>query len=178
MENAAATNTTTAKPSPLPATSEVSNGNGKTVAEGGELAKENENLKLKVKDLEEKLETLKVKRAEDRDKVREFDKSKIQLQQLQEFKIIAQKEISELNTKLALSNQESKTYKEQYEQYKEEMDNHEQRIEEITVDKELAEAKIEEQQEDIRSLNDKIEELQLELDVLKGEIEENGKIYI
>jgi dynactin 1 len=141
---------------------------------GSDLAKENENLKSKIKELEEKLDTLKAKRAEDRDKVRELDKTKIQLQQLQEFKSKAQKEISDLNKELVQTKQESKVYKEQYEQYKDEMNNHEQRIEEITVDKELAEAKIEEQQDEINKLNDKIEEIQLELDVLKGEIEVNG----
>jgi dynactin 1 len=35
-----------------------------------------------IKDLNEKLETLKLKRAEDRDKLREFDKVKIQMQQV------------------------------------------------------------------------------------------------
>ncbi len=39
-------------------------------------------LKLKVKDLEEKLETLKLKRAEDRDKLREYEKFKLQIQQV------------------------------------------------------------------------------------------------
>ena len=52
--------------------------------------------------------------------------------------------------------------------------NHEQRIEEITVDKELAEAKIEELQDDMMRIKDRNEELQLELDVIKGEIELNG----
>jgi hypothetical protein len=49
---------------------------------------------------------------------------------------------------------ESKVYKEQYEQYKDEMNNHEQRIAEITDDKELAKAKNEEQQDEINKLND------------------------
>ena len=39
-------------------------------------------LKAQVKDLTEKLETLKLKRAEDRDKIREYDKQKIQIQQV------------------------------------------------------------------------------------------------
>lgn len=41
-----------------------------------------ESLKSQVKDLSEKLETLKLKRAEDREKIREIDKLKIQNQQV------------------------------------------------------------------------------------------------
>lgn len=54
------------------------------------------------------------------------------------------------------------------------MNSHEQRIEELTVDKELAEAKLEELQEEITKLNERNQELTLELDVLKTEIELNG----
>ena len=41
-----------------------------------------EGLQAEVRDLEEKLETLKVKRAEDKVKLKEFEKVKIQLQQV------------------------------------------------------------------------------------------------
>ena len=41
-----------------------------------------EGLRAEVKDLEEKLETLKVKRADDKVKLKEFEKVKIQLQQV------------------------------------------------------------------------------------------------
>ena len=43
---------------------------------------EMEGLKAEIKDLEEKLETLKVKRGEDKVKLKEFEKVKIQLQQV------------------------------------------------------------------------------------------------
>lgn len=43
---------------------------------------EMEGLKAEIKDLEEKLETLRVKRAEDKTKLKEFEKVKIQLQQV------------------------------------------------------------------------------------------------
>lgn len=117
---------------------------------------------------------MKVKRAEDRDKLREYEKSKLQIQQLQEFKLKAQQEISDLNKELVQAKQDAKTLKEQFDGYKEEMSEVETRIEETTVDKELAEARVEELQDEINRLNDKVEELQLELDVLKGEIETNG----
>lgn len=41
-----------------------------------------EGLKAEVKDLNEKLETLKIKRADDKTKLKEFEKVKIQLQQV------------------------------------------------------------------------------------------------
>lgn len=54
------------------------------------------------------------------------------------------------------------------------MNSHEQRLEEMTVDKELAEAKLEELQDELVKLTDRNEELKLELEVLKGEIEVGG----
>ena len=47
-----------------------------------EQQQEIDNLKADVRDLQEKLETLKVKRAEDKVKLKEFEKVKIQLQQV------------------------------------------------------------------------------------------------
>ena len=41
-----------------------------------------DNMKLEIRDLEEKLETIKVKRSEDKNKLKEADKLKIQLQQV------------------------------------------------------------------------------------------------
>lgn len=42
-----------------------------------------EGLKAEIKDLNEKLETLRIKRSEDKTKLKEFEKVKIQLQQVQ-----------------------------------------------------------------------------------------------
>lgn len=127
-----------------------------------------------IKDLTEKLETLKLKRSEDREKLREFEKSKVQILQLQEFKTKAQELMSDLNKQLVVSKQDTKSVREGYAEYKEEMDSVEQRIEEMSVDKEIAEARCEELQDDYDKLMEKNEEIKLELDVLKGEIELNG----
>lgn len=43
-----------------------------------------EGFKAEIKDLNEKLETLRIKRAEDKTKLKEFEKVKIQLQQVQQ----------------------------------------------------------------------------------------------
>jgi dynactin 1 len=133
-----------------------------------------EGLKNQIKDLNEKLETLKLKRAEDREKLREIDKLKLQLQQLQEFKSKAQEAISGLNKEIQQAKIDAASLKEEYESYKDEMSSHETRLEEMTVDKELAEAKTEELQDELTKLTEKYEETKLELEVLKGEIEVNG----
>ena len=48
----------------------------------GDKDKEIANLRSQNKDLNEKLETLKIKRSEDREKLREYEKNKIQIQQV------------------------------------------------------------------------------------------------
>lgn len=53
-----------------------------------------------MKDLEEKLETLKMKRTEDKAKLKELEKHKIQLEQLQEWKTKMQEQQAELQKQL------------------------------------------------------------------------------
>jgi dynactin 1 len=79
-----------------------------------------------------------------------------------------------LNKQIESQKQETKDIKDEFDLYKDEMSTHEQRLEEITVDKELAEARIEELEDTIQRVEDKCEEYKLELEVLKGEIELNG----
>ncbi|XP_067837142.1 dynactin subunit 1-like, partial [Heptranchias perlo] len=62
--------------------------------------KEEENLRAQVKDLEEKLETLKIKRNEDKAKLKELEKYKIQFEQLQEWKMKMQEQQNELQRQL------------------------------------------------------------------------------
>lgn len=57
-------------------------------------------MRAQVKDLEEKLETLKMKRTEDKAKLKELEKHKIQLEQLQEWKNKMQEQQAELQKQL------------------------------------------------------------------------------
>lgn len=57
-------------------------------------------LRVQVKDLEEKLETLKVKRSEDKAKLKELEKHKIQLEQLQEWRSKMQEQQADLQKHL------------------------------------------------------------------------------
>lgn len=61
---------------------------------------EEENLRGQVRDLEEKLETLKIKRNEDKAKLKELEKYKIQLEQVQEWKSKMQEQQAELQKRL------------------------------------------------------------------------------
>lgn len=63
--------------------------------------KEIDDLKAEVKDLQEKLETIMAKRGEDREKIREFEKTKIQLEQLLEYKAKITESQADLQKQLA-----------------------------------------------------------------------------
>jgi len=64
---------------------------------------EMDGLRAEVKDLQEKLDTLKVKRAQDAAKLKEFEKTKIQLQQVRPRKTIGQINNKLLSSKVAVT---------------------------------------------------------------------------
>lgn len=61
---------------------------------------EEEGLRAQVRDLEEKLETLRLKRSEDKAKLKELEKHKIQLEQVQEWKSKMQEQQADLQRRL------------------------------------------------------------------------------
>lgn len=152
-----------------------------------------------MKDLEEKLETLKMKRTEDKAKLKELEKHKIQLEQLQEWRSKMQEQQGELQKQLkeakrvkvnvggteagALKTtaecacvclQEAKEALEAKERYVEEMSDTADAIEMATLDKEMAEERAESLQLEVDSLKEKVDELTMDLEILKHEIEEKG----
>lgn len=64
------------------------------------------NLKAEVEDLKEKLETIKVRRAEDREKLREFERVRLQLDQANEFKAKIMESQAQLQRDLQRAKQE------------------------------------------------------------------------
>ncbi|XP_060687912.1 dynactin subunit 1-like isoform X2 [Hemiscyllium ocellatum] len=136
--------------------------------------KEEETLRTQVKDLEEKLETLKMKRNEDRAKLKELEKFKIQFEQLQEWKQKMQEQQNELQRQLKDAKKEAKDALEARDRYMEEMADTADAIEMATLDKEMAEERAESLQLEVDSLKEKIEELTMDLEILKHEIEEKG----
>ncbi|KAG5261271.1 hypothetical protein AALO_G00301970 [Alosa alosa] len=84
-------------------------------------SKEEEALRGQVKDLEEKLETLKLKRQEDKAKLKELEKHKIQLEQLQEWKSKMQEQQNELQKQLKEAKKDARDALEAKDRYMEEM---------------------------------------------------------
>ncbi|CAN9502001.1 unnamed protein product [Ophioblennius macclurei] len=137
-------------------------------------SKEEEALRAQVKDLEEKLETLKMKRTEDKAKLKELEKHKIQLEQLQEWKTKMQEQQAELQKQLKEAKREAKEALEAKERYMEEMSDTADAIEMATLDKEMAEERAESLQLEVDSHKEKVDELTMDLEILKHEIEEKG----
>uniref|UniRef100_A0A8D3A6L7 Dynactin subunit 1 n=1 Tax=Scophthalmus maximus TaxID=52904 RepID=A0A8D3A6L7_SCOMX len=135
---------------------------------------EEEALRGQVKDLEEKLETLKMKRTEDKAKLKELEKHKIQLEQLQEWKSKMQEQQAELQKHLKEAKREAKEAQEAKERYVEEMADTADAIEMATLDKEMAEERAESLQLEVDSHKEKVDELTMDLEILKHEIEEKG----
>ncbi|KAF7229833.1 transcript variant X3 [Nothobranchius furzeri] len=137
-------------------------------------SKEEESLRAQVKDLEEKLETLKMKRTEDKAKLKELEKYKIQLEQLQEWRTKMQEQQAELQKQLKEAKKEAREAQEAKDRYMEEMADTADAIEMATLDKEMAEERAESLQVEVDSLKEKVEELSMDLEILRHEISEKG----
>lgn len=75
-------------------------GQGLCTNHGASSWQEEEGLRAQVRDLEEKLETLRLKRSEDKAKLKELEKHKIQLEQVQEWKSKMQEQQADLQRRL------------------------------------------------------------------------------
>ncbi|XP_041840737.1 dynactin subunit 1-like isoform X2 [Melanotaenia boesemani] len=135
---------------------------------------EEESLRAQVKDLEEKLETLKMKRTEDKAKLKELEKHKIQLEQLQEWKTKMQEQQTDLQKQLKEAKKEAREAQEAKDRYMEEMADTADAIEMATLDKEMAEERAESLQVEVDTLKEKVEELSMDLEILRHEISEKG----
>ncbi|TRY77114.1 hypothetical protein TCAL_00046, partial [Tigriopus californicus] len=127
-----------------------------------------------IRDLEEKLETLKIKRAKDQEKLKDFEKIRIQHEQLSEFKVRIMESQAQLQKELQKAKHETREAIEAKEQHAEEMRELSETVEMATLDKEMAEEKAETLQIELDSAKEKIEELQLDLDIIKTEMEDGG----
>jgi len=127
-----------------------------------------------VVDLEEKLGTLKQKRAEDKSKLKEVEKLKMQNQQLTEYKTRWQETQKELLQQLRASQKEAREAREQLAKHAEDTVDLQEAVEMATLDKEMAEEKYESLQAENESLKDKLEEVSLELEIVRNEISEGG----
>lgn len=143
-----------------------------------QLQQENEELKNQIRDVSEKLETLRVRRSEDKERLRDFDKMKTQFEQLQEFKSKIMDAQSSLQRELQRSKQETKDAIEARDRHQEEMSELAENVEMITLDKEMAEEKAETLQLELETAKERVEELLLDLEILKTEMQEKSAIRI
>lgn len=136
-----------------------------------QLQQENDELRNQIKDLTEKLETLKQRRTEDKERLREFDKMKTQFEQLQEFKARIMEAQSQLQRELQRARQEAKDAIEARNLHVEEMSELAENVELITLDKEMAEEKADTLQLELEAAKERIEELTLDLELIKAEMQ-------
>ncbi|KAK9308816.1 hypothetical protein QLX08_001247 [Tetragonisca angustula] len=139
-----------------------------------QLQLENENLKSQVRDLTEKVETLRVKRMQDKERMKDFEKTKLQLEQLIEFKTKVMESQASLQRELQRARQEAREAHAAREQFQEEMADLAETVEMATLDKEMAEEKAETLQIELEQLKEKLEEQTLDLEILRTEVSERG----
>ncbi|KAM8707622.1 hypothetical protein ACLKA7_014710 [Drosophila subpalustris] len=136
-----------------------------------EAQKTSAELQAQLADVTEKLETLKQRRNEDKERLREFDKMKIQFEQLQEFRTKIMAAQASLQKELQRAKQEAKDAIEAKEQHAQEMAELSDNVEMITLDKEMAEEKADTLQLELESSKERIEELQVDLELLRSEMQ-------
>lgn len=135
-------------------------------------------LKNQISDLTEKLETVKQRRLEDKERYRDFDKMKIQFEQLQEFKSKIMDAQASLQRDLQRAKQETKDAIEAKERHADEMADLSDNIELITLDKEMAEEKADTLQLELESAKERIEELSVDLELLRDEMSNKAESVV
>ncbi|CAH0555290.1 unnamed protein product [Brassicogethes aeneus] len=136
-----------------------------------QLQQEIENRQQQIRDLGEKLESLKIKRQEDKERLKDYDKLKIQLEQMIEFKSKIMEAQASLQRELQRAKQEAKEAVEAKEQHADEVADLAEAVEMATLDKEMAEEKAETLQLELEVCKERLEEVTLDLEILKTEMQ-------
>ncbi|XP_035714495.1 dynactin subunit 1 isoform X3 [Folsomia candida] len=137
---------------------------------------DNAALRAEVKDLNEKLDTLKAKRANDVEKLRELDRFRLEVETLSEFRTKVLESQAALQKELKRAKNETREAIEAKERHAEEMSDLSEAVEMATLDKEMAEEKAETLQLELDQANEKAEQYFIELKTMKDEL--SGKINI
>ncbi|VDO49444.1 unnamed protein product [Haemonchus placei] len=141
-----------------------------TIPAGMDEGTEQEYLRLQVKDLSEKLETLRLKRKEDHGKLVDYERSKIQLQALMELKSKMADQLLDLQRQLQEARKEALESREWKEANQDELSSAAEQLEMATIDKEMAEERAEALQAELDSLKLRNEELEADLEILREEM--------
>ncbi|XP_069184912.1 dynactin subunit 1 isoform X4 [Procambarus clarkii] len=135
-----------------------------------QMQQEMENLRGEIRDLNEKLETLRVKRAQDKEKLKEGEKIKLQYEQLVEFKSRIMESQNQLQRELQKAKIEAREAIEAKDRHTEDTQELTETVEMLTLDKEMAEEKAETLQLELDQAREKVEELTLDLEILQAEM--------
>uniref|UniRef100_A0A3Q0KPL2 Dynactin subunit 1 n=1 Tax=Schistosoma mansoni TaxID=6183 RepID=A0A3Q0KPL2_SCHMA len=132
------------------------------------------NLRAEITTLHDQIEALKMKREEDKTRIQELERIKIQFTQLEENRRLMREQAAELQREIAQLKTEKAETKEAFDRYRDEVAEMVESVEMATLDKEMAEEKLESLTTEIELLKEQVEELTLENQILKEESEEKG----
>lgn len=135
-----------------------------------ELDAEKQALKAQVVDLQEKVDTLMQKRQETKAQLRDYERTRLQVQQLLEFKSKIGESQAELQKQLAQARREAQEAHDERERHAEEVSDLVESIEMATVEKEMAEEKLEQLQQEVDHWKEKYEMLELDYKILTSEL--------
>ncbi|XP_055856881.1 dynactin subunit 1-like [Episyrphus balteatus] len=128
-----------------------------------------DDLKVEVRDLSQELELIKRQRQDEKRKLQECDKLKIQCEQLLEFKIKIMESHANLQRELQRVRQEARETQEAKSRCLQEFNELSENVELLTLDKEMAEEKADTLQMELDIALERIEELVLDVEILKNE---------
>ncbi|CAL8070853.1 unnamed protein product [Calicophoron daubneyi] len=132
------------------------------------------NLHAEIQTLSNQLEALKAKRAEDRSRLQELERLKVQNSKLEENRRLIREQTADLQRELAQAKKDKAGIQQAFDHYKEEMAELVENMEMATLDKEMAEEKLDSLNSEMEILKEKVEELTLENQILKEESEEKA----
>lgn len=127
-------------------------------------------LRAEVQDLREKLDTLVRKRQEDRALLKDYERTKLQLQQLLEFKAKISESQADLQRQLVVARREAQEAAEERDRQANELAEISENMEMATVEKEMAEEKLEQLQQELEHWKEKYEMLELDHNILTTEM--------
>ncbi|VDK84376.1 unnamed protein product [Litomosoides sigmodontis] len=130
-------------------------------------------LRIEHKDLSEKLESLRIKRKEDHIKLVEFERNRIQLESLLQFRAKILEEQTNLQRKLQEKDKELRDALESRRNENDGLTEIEERLELITIEKEMAEEKVDILQAEVEAEKQRTQELEVELELLRSEMEQS-----
>ncbi|KAL3981677.1 Dynein associated family protein [Acanthocheilonema viteae] len=131
-------------------------------------------LRIQHKDLSEKLESLRIRRKEDHIKLVEFERNRIQLESLLQFRSKILEEQTSLQRKLQEKDKELRDALDSKRNENDSLTEVEERLELITIEKEMAEEKVDILQTEIEAEKQRTQELEVELELLRSEMERSS----